>query len=77
MDRSPPRMEIFQIHNVDAFSYSPTIYRDLHYITYGNDGTDNADPGCGQGEGPHGKVTDADRKKAGIPPQGEKEGTAG
>jgi Zinc dependent phospholipase C len=52
-------------------TYNPRFYLELHYITYGNNGIDRGDPGCGQGPGPHGEVTSADRDRAGIPPEGE------
>jgi hypothetical protein len=55
-------------------TYNPNFYLELHYIMYGNDGNDNADPGCGQGRGPHGEVTPGDRDRAGIPPEGGVEG---
>jgi zinc dependent phospholipase C len=50
--------------------YNPNLYLEIHYILYGNNGVDNADPGCGQGPGPHGKVTGQDEEQAGMPPEG-------
>ena len=44
-------------------TYNPNYYLELHYINYGNDGIDNADPGCGQGPGPHGQVTPGDKDR--------------
>jgi hypothetical protein len=53
-----------------ALNINPNLYLEIHYILYGNNGVDNADPGCGRGPGPHGEVTGRDKGQAGMPPEG-------